>query len=63
MDDKLTIRLDRTTLEKARHYAQAKHTDGYRRIENHLATLIAPSTNEEEVDISHFVRSLASKAR
>lgn len=32
-------------------------------IEDYLATLIARSNHEEEVDISPFVRSLASKVK
>jgi len=63
MDDKLTIRLDKATLEQAKQYAKANHTSSGRMIEDNLAAIIARSNHEEEVDISPFVRSLASKVK
>ncbi|HNR55078.1 MAG TPA: DUF6364 family protein [Flavobacteriales bacterium] len=63
MEAKLTIRIDKATLEKAKQYAKANHTDLDRLIENYLARLVAPATTEQELDISPFVRSLASKVK
>lgn len=63
MDDKLTIRIDKATLEQAKQYAKANHTSWGRMIEEYLAATIARSNDEEEVDISPFVRSLASKVK
>jgi hypothetical protein len=63
MDDKLTIRLDKATLEQAKQYAKANHSSWGRMIEDYLAATIARSNHEEEVDISPFVRSLASKVK
>lgn len=63
MDAKLTIRIDKATLEQAKQYAKANHTSLGRMIEDYLATLIARSNHEEEVDISPFVRSLSSKVK
>lgn len=61
MDAKLTLLLDKATIEKAKKYAEANHTSLGRLIENYLALLVGRSTKEKEMDISPFVRSLGSK--
>ena len=61
MDAKLTLLLDKATIEKAKKFAEANHTSLSRLIENYLALLVGRSKDEKEIEISPFVRSLGSK--
>jgi hypothetical protein len=61
MDAKLTLLLNKATIEKAKKYAEANHTSLGRLIENYLAVLVGKSKSGQEIEISPFVRSLGSK--
>lgn len=61
MDAKLTLLLDKATIEKAKKYAEANQTSLGRLIENYLSLLVGRTKDENEIEISPFVRSLASK--
>jgi hypothetical protein len=61
MDAKLTLLLNKATIEKAKKYAEANQTSLGRLIENYLAVLVGRSKSEQEIEISPFVRSLGSK--
>jgi len=61
MDAKLTLLLNKATIEKAKKYAEANHTSLGRLIENYLAVLVSKSKAEQEIEISPFVRSLGTK--
>lgn len=61
MDAKLTLLLDKATIEKAKKYAEANHTSLGRLIENYLAVLVGRSKEEHGTEISPFVRNLGSK--
>lgn len=61
MDAKLTLLLDKATIEKAKKYAEANHTSLSRLIENYLALLVGRPKDQKEIEISPFVRGLASK--
>lgn len=61
MDAKLTLLLNKATIDKAKKYAEANHTSLDRLIENYLAALVGLLKDEQEVEISPFVRGLSSK--
>lgn len=61
MDAKLTLLLDKATIEKAKKYAEANHTSLGRLVENYLALLVGRPMDDKEIEISPFVRSLGSK--
>lgn len=59
MDTKLTLKLDREIIEKAKHYASEKKLSLSRIIENYLNSLTSDKTNND-IQISPFVKSLSS---
>lgn len=63
MDTKLTLLLNKATIEKAKKYAEANHTSLGRLIENYLDLLVGRSKDEREIEISPFVRSLGTKVK
>ena len=63
MDAKLTLSLDRATIEKAKKYAEKNRTSLSRLIENYLSLLIGRTKKDKEIEISPFVRSLSSKVK
>lgn len=60
MDTKLTLKLDKEIIEKAKKYASSKHSSLSNIIENYLNSLTAEIKNENHIQISPFVKSLAS---
>jgi hypothetical protein len=61
MDAKLTLLLHKATIDKAKKYAESNHTSLDRLIENYLEGLVGRSKDEQELEISPFVRGLSSK--
>ena len=58
MDNKLTLKLDQTIIERAKIYASQKNTSLSKLIESYLEILTAPSNPEDE-SISPLVKSLS----
>jgi len=57
MDAKLTLKLDRDVIEKAKKYASEHHVSLSRMIENYLQSLT--SIKDDDIRISPFVNSLS----
>jgi len=60
MDTKLTLKLNRETIEKAKTYASQKKVSLSRIIENYLNSLTSDAKDEGSIEISPFVKSLSS---
>ncbi len=62
MDTKLTLKLDKHVIERAKEYAASHKRSLSRIIESYLESLAISedSTNKEEIQISPFVRSMSS---
>lgn len=62
MDTKLTLKLDKDVIDKAKEYASAQKRSLSRMIESYLKTLIntEDSKNDDDLEISPFVKSLQS---
>jgi uncharacterized protein YpmS len=62
MDTKLTLKLDKDVIEKAKEYATSQKRSLSRLIESYLKTLIDndDSNLEESIEISPFVKSMQS---
>ena len=62
MDTKLTIKLDKFVIEKAKDYASSHRRSLSRLIESYLKSLIVQNNLNEndEIQISPFVKSLSS---
>ena len=60
MDAKLTLKLNKEIIEKAKLYASDKKLSLSRLIENYLNALTSDKTNNE-LEISDFVKSMSSK--
>ena len=60
MDAKLTLKLNKEIIEKAKLYASDKKLSLSRLIENYLNALTSEKTNNE-LEISDFVKSMSSK--
>lgn len=62
MDTKLTIKLDKNVIEKAKEYAASQKRSLSRLIESYLQSLaIQETTNDkDEIQISPFVKSISS---
>lgn len=60
MDTKLTLKLDKQVIEKAKEYASSQKRSLSRLIESYLKTLISTDNTEskDEIKISPFVKSL-----
>lgn len=60
MDAKLTLKLDKFVIEKAKEYASSKNKSLSRLIESYLKSLVSkePDKSDEEIEISPFVKSL-----
>ena len=61
MDHKLTVKLNRQVIQKAKSYAKRRHTSLSRLIERYLATLSSPEG--EAFPISPLVQSLSGILR
>jgi Family of unknown function (DUF6364) len=62
MDTKLTLKLDKTVIEKAKEYASSHQRSLSGLIESYLQFLIekGSSNNGEEIPVSPFVKSISS---
>ena len=60
MDAKLTLKLNQQTIEKAKQYASEKKLSLSKLIENYLNALTAEQKNRSDIEISPFVKSLAT---
>lgn len=60
MDAKLTLKLDKQVIERAKEYASSQKRSLSRLIESYLKTLINTENAEstDEIEISPFVKSL-----
>ena len=59
MDTKLTLKLEKEIIEKAKHYASEKKISLSRIVENYLNSLTSDKENND-IQISPFVKSLSS---
>ena len=60
MDTKLTLKLDREIIEKAKQYASAKNLSLSKLVENYLHALTDEKRIGNDIEISPFVKSLAT---
>ena len=62
MDTKLTLKLDKTVIEKAKEYASTHQRSLSGLIESYLQFLVEKrsSNNGEEIPVSPFVKSMSS---
>lgn len=62
MDTKLTIKLDKYVIDKAKDYASSHKKSLSRLIESYLKSLVIQdnSTDNKEIKISPFVKSISS---
>ena len=60
MDAKLTLKLDKFVIERAKRYASSHKRSLSRMIEAYLKSLIEkePDNNNDEIEISPFVKSM-----
>ena len=58
MDAKLTLKLDKFVIDKAKEYAVSHKRSLSRMIEAYLRTLVDKESNEADIEISPFVKSL-----
>ena len=62
MDAKLTIKLDKDVIDKAKEYAANQKRSLSRLIESYLYSLVNTSSlpNESEIEISSYVKSVST---
>ena len=60
MDTKLTLKLDKTVIEKAKEYAESHQKSLSRMIESYLQSLTNQEQTKDELEISPFVKSMSS---
>jgi len=62
MDTKLTLKLDKVVIEKAKRYASSHSRSLSSLVESYLESITSgePKTNADEPEISPFVKSMAS---
>lgn len=58
MDAKLTLKLDKFVIDKAKEYAASHKRSLSRMIEAYLKTLIEKESSETDIEISPFVKSM-----
>ena len=58
MDTKLTLKLDKSIIEKAKAYASDQQVSLSKLVENYLNSLTSNSPKTDEIMISPFVNSL-----
>ena len=58
MDSKLTLKLNRTVIERAKKYARQRNTSLSRMIENYLRTVTKEQEKEEDLELTPLVKSL-----
>lgn len=59
MDTKLTLKLDKEVIEKAKEYAAKQKVSLSWLFENYLKAITNKNVNSEEVEISDFVKSIS----
>ncbi len=60
MDSKLTLKLDKEIIEKAKAYAAGQNRSLSRIIEAYLKSLVKKGTSENVLEISPYVKSMRS---
>ncbi|MDH5399201.1 MAG: DUF6364 family protein [Cyclobacteriaceae bacterium] len=62
MDAKLTLKLDKQVIEKAKEYASSQKKSISRLVESYLKTLVdkGKSQQEDDLEISPFVKSMST---
>lgn len=60
MDTKLTLKLDKGIIEKAKAYASDQQVSLSKLVENYLNSLTSNSPKTDEIFISPFVKSLTN---
>lgn len=60
MDTKLTLKLDKSIIEKAKAYASDQQVSLSKLVENYLNSLTSNPTKTDEIAISPFVKSLTN---
>lgn len=63
MDAKLTLKLNQEIIEKAKKYASDKKLSLSKLIENYLNSLTSDKNSNNEIEISPFVKSLATGSK
>ena len=65
MDAKLTLRLDKYVIDRAKDYASSQNRSLSRMIESYLKSLIdkEPKQSSDEIEISTFVKGMATGVR
>jgi hypothetical protein len=63
MDTKLTLKLDKKIIEKAKQYASEKKSSLSKLIENYLTSLTTDKPGSNDLEISPFVKSLATGSK
>lgn len=62
MDTKLTLKLDKTVINRAKAYAAAHNRSLSKVIESYLKSLtdLSPEINEDKYELSDFVKKMAT---
>jgi hypothetical protein len=60
MDTKLTLKLDKTVIEKAKEYAESHQKSLSRMIESYLKSLTTQEQTKDESEISPFVKGMST---
>lgn len=60
METKLTLKLNKSIIEKAKAYASDQQISLSKLVENYLNSLTSKKSNSDEITISPFVKSLTS---
>ncbi len=58
MDTKLTLKLDKSVIEKAKAYASDQQVSLSKLVENYLNALTSKSREKDEISITPFVKCL-----
>lgn len=60
MDTKLTLNINKKTVEKAKKYANLNNRSLSDIVENYLNSIVEENTNKKDIKISPFIKSLTS---
>jgi len=60
MDTKLTLKLNKSIIERAKIYASDQQVSLSKLVENYLSSLTSERSSQKEIPISPFVKSLTS---
>ena len=60
MDTKLTLKIDKTVIEKAKDYASNQQLSLSKLVENYLNSLKSKTSKADQITISPFVKSLTN---